>query len=117
MEGHRAERVAEALRGELEELICCELEDPRVKVESVTEVRVSPDSRKALVLVRLAGDAEAAASLAALDRAKPFLKKQLAERLDLFRLPDLTFESDLGEGLAPRAAQLLKRIRKGRPKG
>ena len=116
MEGHRAERVAEALRGELEELICCELEDPRVKVESVTEVRVSPDSRKALVLVRLAANADSDATLEALSHAKSFLKKQLAERLDLFRMPELSFESDLGEGLAPRAAHLLKRIKKGRPK-
>lgn len=116
MEGHRAERVAEALRGELEELICCELEDPRVQVESVTEVRVSPDARKALVLVRLAPQADAARALAGLEHAKSFLKKQLSERLDLFRMPDLSFESDLAGGLAPRAAHLLKRVRKGRPR-
>jgi ribosome-binding factor A len=117
MDPHRAERVAEALRAELEEMVNFELEDPRIGSVSVTEVLISPDSRKAQARVRLEGDPEQQAeALAALEHARHFLRHQLAERLQLFKTPDLHFESDLPTGLGPRTAHLLKRMKKGRPK-
>jgi ribosome-binding factor A len=47
MDARRSERVAEALREELEELITGELTDPRIEVTSVIEVLVAPDARTA----------------------------------------------------------------------
>ena len=43
MEGHRAERVTEAIREELGEIIGYEMSDPRIGSATVTEVHVSPD--------------------------------------------------------------------------
>jgi ribosome-binding factor A len=118
MDPHRAERVAEALRAELEELINFELEDPRIGSVAVTEVLVAPDARKAQVRVRLEGSPdEQREAISALERARHFLRHQLAERLQLFKTPDLHFEADLAPDLGLKASHLLKRIRKGRPKG
>ncbi len=117
MDPHRHERVAESIREELEELIGYELSDPRIGPASVTEVHISPDYHHANVRLSLGGTPEEqAATLAAINHAKNFLRLQLAERIQLFRAPEIHFEADLPAALAARAPQLLKRIRKGRPK-
>ena len=46
---HRTERISEALREELTEMIGYELSDPRVASATVTGLEVSPDKRHALV--------------------------------------------------------------------
>jgi ribosome-binding factor A len=48
---------------------------------------------------------------------KNFLKHQLAERLQLHHVPDLRFEAALPPALSAKVPQILKRIRRGRPKG
>jgi ribosome-binding factor A len=114
---HRTERLSETIREELEELIGYEMSDPRVGFASVTEVHLSPDLRHAYVRVSLSGTAhEQSATLEALLHGKSFLKHQLAERLQLHRTPDLHFEPDLPASLAAKAPQILKRIKRGRPK-
>jgi ribosome-binding factor A len=117
LDPRRSERVSTGLREELDELINYELNDPRIGSVAVTDVYVSPDFRRAHVRLVLQGTPdEQAASLAAVNHAKQFLRHQLAERLQLFHTPDLEFESALPAGLGAKAPQILKRIRRGRPK-
>ena len=117
MENHRAERVSEALREELGEMIAYELSDPRIGDAMVTEVLVSPDMKHAQVRLHLGdGPDSREETMRALDRAKHFLRRQLAERLNLFRVPELHFEADISPGLNGRVGQLLKRVRRGRPR-
>jgi ribosome-binding factor A len=117
LDPHRHERVAEHLREELEEMIGYELSDPRVGTATVAEVLISPDFRHAHVRLVLQGAAqEQADTLAAVNHAKQFLRHELTERLHLFRTPELHFEAALPGELGAKAAQILKRIRRGRPK-
>ena len=117
MDQRRAERVSEALREELEELITGELTDPRIDVSEVVEVLVSPDARMARVRLLLRGDEAAQKqTLAALGGARGYLKRELARRLDMFRLPELQFEAAIPAELGPRLDSLLKRVRRGRPR-
>ncbi len=116
MTDHRTERISEALREELTELIAYELSDPRVAGAIVTDVQVSPDKRHAFVRVNILPEADKQETLAALDHARNFLKRELSVRLGLFRIPDLHFDADIQSELGGRMEQLLKRVRKGRPK-
>jgi ribosome-binding factor A len=117
LDPHRNERISESIREELEELIGYELSDPRVGPMSVTEVLVSPDFRHALVRLACLGTAEEqAATIEAVNHAKQFLRHQLSERLHIFRMPELHFEAHLPPTLAARVPQILKRIKRGRPK-
>jgi len=117
LDPHRNERVSESIREELEELIGYEMSDPRVGQATVTEVHVSPDLRHAHVRLALAGTPEEqSATLQALLHAKQFLRHQLAERLQLFHTPDLHFEATLPAALGSKVPQILKRIRRGRPR-
>jgi len=116
MTDHRAERISQALREELAELIGYELSDPRIGSATVTDVQVSPDKRHAIVRVGLSQGADAQTTLAALDHARNFLRHELSARLDLYRVPELHFEADVASELGPRVEHLLKRVRKGRPR-
>jgi ribosome-binding factor A len=117
MDQHRAERVSEALREELGEMISYELSDPRIGDAVVTEVLVSPDKKHAQVRLHMDKDPVAQQqTLQALEGARHFLKSQLALRLSLFRVPELHFEADVKLATTGRMSHLLKRVRRGRPK-
>ncbi len=109
--------MSEALREELDELIEYEMADPRVNGVTVTEVLVSPDRKKAQVRLAMPADDQARKdALAALDHAKGFLRREVALRLQMFRIPELYFEADVSANLTARMEHLLKRVRKGRPR-
>ncbi len=114
MDSHRTERVSEALREELSEMIAYELSDPRIGNVTVTEVLVSPDMKRAQVRLQLDGQGQEA--LRALDGARHFLRCQLAERLNMYRVPELHFEADVLSNVGGRMEHLMKRVRRGRPR-
>jgi ribosome-binding factor A len=117
MDPHRSQRVSETIREELSELIGYEMDDPRIGAVDVTEVFVTPDMRHARVRLHLEGDEGVrAGTLAAVEGARHYLRRELMGRLNLFRLPELHFEADVEAARDSRLAQLFKRARKGRPK-
>ncbi len=116
MDTHRAERVSEALREELSELISYEMSDPRVGGAVVTDVHVSPDLKHAAVEVSFGEGEDAAKGLSALEGAKGFLRREVARRLELFRVPELHFDAAPAAQPGTRIDHLLKRVRRGRPR-
>ncbi len=74
---------------------------------TVTEVRISPDLRKAMVFVVPLGGGDAERVINALGRAKPFLRRQLARDVRLKYVPDLTFAEDTTFDEASRIDRLL----------
>src|SRR5262245_27250608 len=115
MDQRRIERVSEALREELIELIGFEMSDPRLLAAEVNHVNLSPDGRHAHVLVGLIGDERARReALAGLEHARHYLRHELARRLSLRRVPELHFEADAGAGSEERIKTLLNRARKTR---
>jgi ribosome-binding factor A len=113
MDDHRSERVSEAVKEELAELIGFEMDDPRVISVSVTSAHVSPDMRHAHVKVAVDSGNEKEA-LAALEHAKNFLRHELAARLNLRRIPDLHFSADSHPDADSRIEFLLRRARRGK---
>lgn len=111
---HRTERISEALREELSELIGYEMSDPRVASVVVTDVHISPDKRHAHVQVGIPADGSSKEVLQALEGAKQFLRLQLARRLEVYRIPELHFQADLLAESSGRMEHLLKRMKKGR---
>lgn len=117
MEGHRAERISEALREELDELIGYEMSDPRVEGVSVSEIVLSPDGKKAVIRVACKGDEAAQkAAVAALEHARNFIKSELLQRLQMYRVPDFRFEIDVEAEVGGKIDFLLRRIKRGRPR-
>lgn len=107
----RQQRVAELLFEELSILIGNELSDPRLPLLTVTAVTVSKDLSSAKVYVYY-DDPEIAPKtvLAGLKRATPFLRRQVAQRINLRLTPELFFYYDDTPDRAARVDELLDRI-------
>lgn len=73
-----------------------ELRDPDLKNVSITvsEVRIGPDLRNATVFVTPLGGTNAEAVVAALHRAAPWLRGQVAREVRLRHVPALGFQLD-----------------------
>lgn len=105
-------RVGEELRHVLAELIeRGDMADPdlRDKPLTVTEVRVSPDLKRATVYVVPLGGGEATALLAGLGRAAPYFQAQVARKMRIRYIPRLHFELDTSFDRASRIEALLHR--------
>lgn len=76
---------------------------------TVTEVRMSPDLRNADAFVIPLGGDDGGAAVAALTRAKPFLRRQVARTVSLKYVPDLFFIADGTFDEAGRIEALLRR--------
>lgn len=112
----RAQRVAEAIKVELMDLLRNEVKDPRVGFVSIVRVEVSGDLRYARVYYSVLGDDEAVAnSQAGLTKATGFLRSQVAGRLNLRHAPELVFRLDDSIAHSQRIASLLNEVRKGDP--
>jgi ribosome-binding factor A len=98
-------------------MIGYELEDPRIQPADVVEVLISPDAKQAHIRLKMQGDTDSqVATLAALEHARHYLRRELAHRLDLFRMPELHFEAAVDPALAPKVNKLMRKIRRGRPR-
>ncbi len=109
----RTDRLSGLFRSELADLISSELRDPRITgMISITSVDVSPDLEHATVYVSvLAEDAEQqTASLAALNNAAPFLRKQLMRRVHIRRVPTFEFEADHTIEEGARMLDLMRKV-------
>lgn len=105
----RTDRLDLLIRQELAEVILREVADPRVRRAVVSEVHVTPNLSLARVAVSIVGEeAERAEVLAALGRARGFLRRELARRLRLRVIPELEFSLDRGAEHSVRIAQLLE---------
>ena len=110
--GHRPERVGEQIREEVAEMVAGELKDPRIGLVAVTEVRVSTNLRHATVFVSLTGTGEEQkASLKGLEAAAGFIRRELAQRLAMRKVPELLFRRDDRPETSQRIEELLKKTK------
>src|SRR4029450_8040917 len=91
----RASRVGDQIQAELASLLTRQVHDPGIGFLTITHVKLSPDLQQARVYYTSIGDDKAKRESArALDRATPFLRRQVGQRLRLKRVPELTFFYD-----------------------
>ena len=91
----RAQRVAQAVRAEIADLLTRGVKDPRVGFVSIMDVRMSPDLRYANVYVSLLGtDKEKKSSLIGLRQAAGWIRRELGKKLELRLTPEVRFFED-----------------------
>ncbi|MCB1008054.1 MAG: 30S ribosome-binding factor RbfA [Acidobacteria bacterium] len=104
----RTQRIGDLLRAELSTLVQREMRDPRVALATISEVEVTADLRYARVRVSALGEEpRRLETIAALENARGFLRRELAHRLDLRVTPELRFELDRGPEHSQHISDLL----------
>ena len=106
---HRIERVNSLIRQEISELLQRQVKDPRLgNLVAVTNVSTSPDLRHAKIFVsRIGSEEEKQETLSVLVAASGFFRNELAKRLRLRHIPELSFQWD---DSIERGAHLLELI-------
>ena len=114
---HRHERVGEEIAHEINAMLAGELKDPRLEVSVVaSEVRVQPDMKHARVFISVKGSSkEQNDAIKALEHAAGYIRRELVERLQLRRVPELHFTLDVSQEQAERIENLLKQVKKEPP--
>jgi ribosome-binding factor A len=92
----RIKRVEELYQRELAQIMAYEMSDPRIKMVTATRVTISKDLRDATIFISVLSDdlEEQEQTVAALNAAKGYIKRVLASRIVLKRLPDPYFKLD-----------------------
>ena len=93
-------------------MIAREVHDPGVGFVTLTRVAVTPDLQLARVYYTSLGDEKAQRETAkALQRATPFLRRQIGSRIRLRRVPELTFFYDESIAHTDRIEQILQDLK------
>jgi ribosome-binding factor A len=107
----RTERLSEQIKAEASHVLARDVHDPGVGFITITRVRVSPDLQVAHIYYTGLGDATAQRSTEkALGRVTPVVRRQLAQRLRLRRVPEIAFVFDKSIAHQARVEELLQEI-------
>jgi ribosome-binding factor A len=91
----RTDRVGAQMQRELAELLRSELNDPRLGMVTIQQVRVLRDFSAATVYVTLMGNQlEIKPAIKVLNEAVPFLRHELGRRIRIRTVPNLHFVYD-----------------------
>jgi ribosome-binding factor A len=109
----RLQRIGDRIRQELSEmLVMGEIHDPRLTGANVTDVKVDRELAYAEVYVSAVEGAERAEEiLAGMESARGFIRKALAERIELRVFPRLRFHWDPTPERADRIERILATLR------
>jgi ribosome-binding factor A len=114
---YHEERVAETLRLEIGTMIEGELSDPRIGLCHVSEVTLNPGGKSARVYVAVDSTSKDVAQLeadtvAGLEAAKGYIRRELKERMGVRHVPELSFLADRSGRFQARIEELMDRSRK-----
>lgn len=109
----RTIRLAEQIRIEVGDILSRKVHDPGVGFLTLTRVKVTEDLLQALIFYTAMGDpAERKKTARALERALPFIRRSLGQRLQLRRVPEITFRYDESVAHQARVEELLENIKR-----
>jgi ribosome-binding factor A len=112
MANTRPQKVAEQIRIELSQLLARDVHDPGIGFITLTKVSVTPDLQLARVYYTSLGDENRLRETGkALHRALPFLRRQIAQRVRLRRVPEIEFCYDKSVAQHDRVEQILQELK------
>jgi len=111
VKSHRLARIAEVIRQAASETILFRLQDPRVKLVTVTRAEVSADLQHAKVYVSVMGSPkQQKLTMYGLNSATGFIQAEVAKRLQTRFTPAIWFYQDEG---VKKSIEISRLIREG----
>lgn len=108
----RVTKVSEAIRKEISVIIHDELKDPRVGFVTITRVEMTPDLRSAKVFYSVLGkEKERKSTKETLNRALGFIRRLIAQRINLRLAPEIIFREDRSSEYSINIQQVLEQIK------
>lgn len=109
----RQDRIRQALKKEVSNIIHDELKDPRLGFVTVTDIEITPDLRYAKIFFSVLGsDEDYNKTKAALDNATGFIRKLISQRIRLRFTPEIIFRVDRSAEYSINIQKALEEIKK-----
>ena len=90
----KIERIASEMVKQISYILATEIKDEDIKFVTVTDCKVSNDLSFAKIYVTVFDKEKIESTMAALNNASGFIRKELALRIDIRHIPELTFVYD-----------------------
>jgi ribosome-binding factor A len=111
----RARRVAEQIQQEISSLLLKGLRDPRIGFATLTHVDVTSDLGLARIYFTVIGDETVRKNTEkGLKSSVPYLRREIASRLQLRHAPDLLFVFDTSLEYGQRIESIIEQIHGGK---
>ncbi|MDD4954226.1 MAG: 30S ribosome-binding factor RbfA [Candidatus Omnitrophica bacterium] len=108
----RHDRITEAIRQEASLVIHGQLKDPRLGFVTVTRVELTSDYRSAKIFYSVLGKEEDhKKTKEALDSALGFVRRMIAQRINLRFAPDIIFREDRSTEYSVKIEEVLNQIK------
>jgi ribosome-binding factor A len=108
----RKDRVCETIRREISMILHSELKDPRLGFVTITRVELTEDLRSAKVFFSVLGKEEDyKKTREALNSALGFIRKLIAERINLRFAPEIIFREDRSSEYSVRIQEVLDELK------
>ena len=91
----RSDRIADLIKVEISQILYKEVKDPRVQGITVLNVLLTPDMKKADILISQSNsfnEIDSEEVKIGLNKAKGFIRKKLSHNLNLRRTPEIFFK-------------------------
>ncbi|MGE5197591.1 MAG: 30S ribosome-binding factor RbfA [Deltaproteobacteria bacterium] len=109
----RHEKVANGIKKEVSNIIHNELKDPRLGFVTITHVELTHDLQYAKIFFSVLGNEEEhIRTKEALDSALGFIRRLIAQRIQLRFAPEIVFKEDRSGEYSVRIEQILQEIKK-----
>lgn len=105
---NKQERIATLIRKNIAEIIQFDLKNPHLGFVTIPEVKVSNDFSYAKVYVSFIKEEDIKSGMEVLEHSKGFIRSELASKMDIRRIPEISFVLDEGYKKEARIEELLK---------
>ena len=101
---HRIGRVETQIQREVDDILLKDVNDPRVKGVTITGVKLTGDLQHATIFYSILDDAP--------DKASGLIRREVGQRIRLFKVPEIEFAQDKSVQYGARIDQLINEVRR-----
>lgn len=113
MKYQRTLRISEEIKKIVSHLIRFDIKDPRVsELTSVTKVETTNDLRFCTIYITVHDDDTMDETLAGLERAKGFVRREIGKGIDLRYTPEPIFKADASIAESIRMSKLIEQVKR-----
>ncbi len=106
----KIDRIASQMLKEISYVLASEVKDEDIRFVTVTDVKVTNDLSFAKVYVTVLKEDKIAETMKALKNASGFIRKELAERLEIRHIPELEFVYDESIAYGKKIENIIENI-------
>lgn len=108
----KIERIANMLEKEISYILMTEVKDPDIKFVTVTNVKLASDLGYAKVYVTVLDQNKKDETLRSLKAARGFIRRELANRVEIRHIPELDFVYDESIEYGKKIEDIIEEIHK-----